>query len=243
MIKKLKTLAILTGPQGSGNHLWSKIFSLHQDVYGWKSLLDNYWEAHRYSEPFAACWRDPSLLEQFDFSTHDYFFTSISVPLGISSKGTKWCPNIKDFGLAARERGLNVEIFVIGRDQTILNNQQTRIREENTTRHFLDALSAIQESFPTPRFLSYELLYLYKQEYLKSLNIGIPIAWYDKRVNQILERDANEKYINYVKDNPLDDGNKTGVPFLWDPNHPDANKPLTKDTDHAYDEGSNGKCC
>ena len=145
--------------------------------------------------------------------------------------------------MAARERGLNVEIFVIGRDQTILNNQQTRIREENTTRHFLDALSAIQESFPTPRFLSYELLYLYKQEYLKSLNIGIPIAWYDKRVNQILERDANEKYINYVNDNPLDDGNKTGVPFLWDPNHPDANKPLTKDTDHAYDEGSNGKCC
>ena len=51
----MKTLAILTGPQGSGNHLWSKIFSLHEDVFGWKSLLDNYWEAHRYSEPFAAC--------------------------------------------------------------------------------------------------------------------------------------------------------------------------------------------
>ena len=40
----MKTLAVLTGPQGSGNHLWSKIFSLHEDVFGWKSLLDNYWE-------------------------------------------------------------------------------------------------------------------------------------------------------------------------------------------------------
>jgi hypothetical protein len=63
---------------------------------------------------------------------------------------------------------------------------------------------------------------LYKQEYLKSLDIGIPIAWYDKRVNQILEQDANAKYIGYVKENPLDDGNKTGIPFPFNPNVPDA---------------------
>ena len=236
----MKTLAILTGPQGSGNHLWSKIFSLHEDVFGWKSLLDNYWEAHRYSEPFAACWRDPELLSQFDFSTHDHYFTSISVPLGIESKGTKWCPDIKEFGLKAQSLGMNVKICVIGRDQTILKNQQTRIREESTIRHFYDALKGIQESFPCPTYLSYELLYLYKQEYLKSLDLGFPIAWYDKRVNEILEQDANAKYINYVKENPLDDGNKTGVPFSYNPNIPD--KPHYKDTDHAYDEGSR-PCC
>ena len=138
---------------------------------------------------------------------------------------------------------MKVKICVIGRDQTILKNQQTRIREESTIRHFYDALKGIQEAFPCPTYLSYELLYLYKQEYLKSLDLGFPIAWYDKRVNDILERDANAKYINYVKENPLDDGNKTGVPFMWDPNHPNARKPLTKDTDHAYDEGSNGNCC
>ena len=236
----MKTLAILTGPQGSGNHLWSKIFSLHEDVFGWKSLLDNYWEAHRYSEPFAACWRDPELLSQFDFSTHDHYFTSISVPLGIESKGTKWCPDIKEFGLKAQSLGMNVKICVIGRDQTILKNQQTRIREESTIRHFYDALKGIQEAFPCPTYLSYELLYLYKQEYLKSLDLGFPIAWYDKRVNEILEQDANAKYINYVKENPLDDGNKTGVPFPFNPNIPD--KPHYKDTDHAYDEGSR-PCC
>ena len=236
----MKTLAILTGPQGSGNHLWSKIFSLHEDVFGWKSLLDNYWEAHRYSEPFAACWRDPELLSQFDFSTHDHYFTSISVPLGIESKGTKWCPDIKEFGLKAQSLGMKVKICVIGRDQKILKNQQTIIREESTIRHFYDALKGIQEAFPCPTYLSYELLYLYKQEYLKSLDLGFPIAWYDKRVNEILEQDANAKYINYVKENPLDDGNKTGVPFPWNPNISD--KPHYKDTDHAYDEGSR-PCC
>ena len=70
--------------------------------------------------------------------------------------------------------------------------------------------------------VGYELLYLYKQEYLKSLDVGFPIAWYDERVNEILEQDANSKYINYVDHNPLDDGNKTGVPFQWNPNAANA---------------------
>ena len=38
-----KQMLIVTGPQGAGNHLWSKIFSLHPKVYGWKSLLENYY--------------------------------------------------------------------------------------------------------------------------------------------------------------------------------------------------------
>ncbi len=88
-------MVILTGPQGSGNHLWSKIFSLHPEVFGWKTLLDNYWEAHRFAEPFCEHWKDPSKLKEFDWSTHEYFFTSISVPLGIQDK--KWEPNIMSF--------------------------------------------------------------------------------------------------------------------------------------------------
>ena len=234
---KNKTLVVLTGPQGSGNHLWSKILSLHQDVFCWKSLLNNYWEAHRFSEPFAEYWKDPSLLHKFDWSQSQYFFTSISIPLGIKSNGTKRCPNVVQFCTNAQSLGLTTKILVIGRDKTILKNQQSRIREESTTRHFLDQL----HQFDNPSFLSYELLYLYKQEYLKSLDIGIPIAWYDERVNEILEQDANAKYIGYVKESPLDDGNKTGVPFPWNPNTPST--PILKDTDHAYDEGSNGKCC
>ena len=214
LIMMTKTLAVLTGPQGSGNHLWSKIFSLHEDVFGWKSLLDNYWEAHRFSEPFAEHWKDPSTLHKFDWSQSQYYFTSISIPLGIESKGTKWCPNVMQFCINAQLCGVKTKILVIGRDKTILKNQQNRIREESTVRHFLDQLP----NFEKPTYLSYELLYLYKQEYLKTLDVGFPIAWYDERVNEILEQDANEKYINYVEHNILDDGNKTGVPFQSNPN-------------------------
>jgi len=209
----MKTLAILTGPQGSGNHLWSKIFSLHNDVFGWKSLLDNYWEAHRTAEPFANCWKNIELLKEFDWNTHDYFFTSISVPLGIANAGTKWCPNVPAFTQAAEDLGIRTKVLVIGRDQNILYNQQTRLREESTVRHFLDQLPKMKN----PTYLSYELLYLYKQEYLKSLDVGIPIAWYDERVNTILEQDANEKYIKYVDYNPLDICNKTATPSKLKP--------------------------
>ena len=47
------------------------------------------------------------------------------------------------------------------------------------------------------------------KEYLKTLDIGIPIAWYDPRVSDILAEDANAKYIKYVESNPLDNCNKT----------------------------------
>tara|TARA_B100000902_G_scaffold271671_1_gene257605 strand:+ start:630 stop:1319 length:690 start_codon:yes stop_codon:yes gene_type:complete len=229
----MKTLVVLTGPQGAGNHLWSKIFSLHDDVFGWKSLLSNYWEAHRFSEPFADYWRDPSKLRNFNWSQSEYFFTSISVPLGIKSNGTHWRPNVLQFCKSAEKLGIKTQVVVIGRDQNILNNQQQRLRNEPTSRYFLDQLA----KFPNPIYLSYELLYLYKQEYLKHLDIGIPIAWYDKRIETILERDANAKYVQYVDENPLDDCNKTGCPALWDPNTPSIPSPAPEKPEK--DEG----CC
>jgi len=231
IINTLKKLVILTGPQGSGNHLWSKVFSLHKDVFGWKTLLDNYWEAHRLTEPFAAHWRDPSTLKDFDWSQSEYFFTSISVPLGIESKGTKWSPNIMQFAMNAELCGIETKICVIGRDQNILDYQQYRIREENTCRHFLDQLPNLEN----PTFLSYELLYLYKAEYLKTLDLGIPIAWYDERLTEILKFDANLKYISPVEPQPLDDGNKTAVPF--------PSNPVNKE---EYEKGIRGDyldCC
>jgi hypothetical protein len=203
----MKKMIILTGPQGSGNHLWSKIFSLHSEVFGWETLLENYWEAHRFAEPFCEYWKDPSKLKDFDWSTHNYFFTSISIPLGIANKGTKWCPNVPEFVKEVEELGIKTKVLVIGRDKNILKNQQIRLREESTIGHFLDQLSKIK----APTYLSYELLYLYKQEYLKSLDVGIPIAWYDNRINDILKEDANLKYIKYVEYNPLDNCNKTAV--------------------------------
>lgn len=208
-------MLILTGPQGAGNHLWSKIFSLHPEVYGWKTLLDNYWEAHRFAEPFARHWRDHTLLKSFDWSQNEYYFTSISCPLGIIDSDTNpiWNPDVEGFAHAVLNCGVDVGIAVIGRDQTILNYQQTRIRTQSTLPMFMEQLAKIWR----PTFLSYELLYLYKQDYLQSLDLGIPIAWNDYRINEILADDANSKYIHSIDNNPLDDGNRLGTTFKTKP--------------------------
>lgn len=203
----MKQMLILTGPQGAGNHLWSKIFSLHPEVFGWKSLLDNYWEAHRFAEPFCEHWRDHTLLEKFDWSQNKYYFTSISLPLGIKEK--KWTPDVPGFVNTLLKLDVHVKIVVCGRDQNILRNQQHRIREESTLSIFLEQLPRLTN----PTFLSYELLYLYKSDYLKSLNLNIPIATHDPRLGDILSRDSNEKYVHYVNDYILDHCNRSGVPL------------------------------
>lgn len=208
-------MLILTGPQGAGNHLWSKIFSLHPEVYGWKTLLDNYWEAHRFAEPFAKHWRDHSLLEKFNWQQSDYYFTSISLPLGIigSDVNPIWVPDIQGFAATVLGCGIEVEIAVVGRDQTILNNQQTRIRTQSTLPLFLEQLPKLW----APTFLSYELLYLYKHAYLKSLQLSIPVAWDHPKINEILAEDANIKYVHNIDYNELDNGNKFGTTFKIKP--------------------------
>jgi hypothetical protein len=208
-------MLILTGPQGAGNHLWSKIFSLHPDVYGWKSLLDNYWEAHRFAEPFCRHWRDHSLLKEFDWSQSEFYFTSISCPLGIvgSEINPIWNPDVAGFANTLKSCGVDVQIAVVGRDQTILSNQQTRIRTQSTLPMFLEQLPNLSN----PIFLSYELVYLYRQDYLKSLNLNIPVAWNDSMIDKILADDANIKYIHDVEYNELDLGNKLGITFKEKP--------------------------
>jgi hypothetical protein len=208
-------MLILTGPQGAGNHLWSKVLSLHPEVYGWKTLLENYWEAHRFAEPFAQHWRDHSLLKLFDWSQSEYYFTSISLPLGIVDHAVNpiWMPDIQGFAATVLGCGVEVEIAVVGRDQTILNNQQTRIRTQSTLPLFLEQLPKIWN----PTFLSYELLYLYRQDYLKSLKLNIPIDWNNPSINTILENDSNLKYIHYVDEYVLDQGNKQGITFKTRP--------------------------
>jgi hypothetical protein len=208
-------MLILTGPQGAGNHLWSKILSTHPEVYGWKTLLDNYWEAHRFAEPFAKHWRNHKLLKEFNWAQSEYYFTSISLPLGIigSDVNPIWTADVQGFAATVLGCGVEVEIAVVGRDQTILNNQQTRIRTQSTLPVFMEQLPNLWN----PTFLSYELLYLYKQNYLKSLKLNIPIAWNDPNINTILENDSNLKYIHYIDEYILDQGNKQGITFKTKP--------------------------
>ena len=197
----MKNMLILTGPQGSGNHLFSKVFALHSEVYGWKTLLDIYWEGHHH-EPFNYCWNDCSNLSNFDWDQSDYYVTSISCPY-IKDK-RKVVPNYREF-IKQVSKYCNVSIAIIGRDQTILKKQQTRVRDEMTTDYWKEHSSWLMDTYPV-HFLSQELLYLYKDKYLRSVSreLNWPIAFWDERLTKILETDSNEKYIKYVDSHWLD---------------------------------------
>jgi len=205
-----KQMLILTGPQGAGNHLWSKVFSQHSDVYGWKSLLENYWEPHRTTEPFAQHWRNTELLDEFDWAQSDYYVTSMSVPLGIPNDDVNplWTPNLEQFKNKVESLGIQTRFAVVGRDQNILRKQQTRIRSESTLPLFLEQMPK------APVFLSYELLYLYKDQYVKTLDVNIPV---DSNVGHLLVDDANDKYIHSVESSELDNGNRKGKIFKSKP--------------------------
>lgn len=207
----MKKMFIISGPQGAGNHLWAKIFSMHPDVFGWKTLLENYWEPHRFNEPFAKHWKNPDLLEDFDWSQSHYYTTSISVPLGIpgSTENPLYEPILKNFTDKLTELGIEYQFGIVGRDQNILHAQQSRIRTVSTLPLFLNQLKDIEK----PVFLSYELLYLYKQDYLRSLDLIVPVNHKHELLTEVLKEDANGKYIHPVEHNELDTGNKKGTVF------------------------------
>lgn len=197
----MKELLIITGPQGSGNHVFSKIFALHKEVYGWKDLLNEYWIAHDY-EPFSDCWDMPSLLNTIDWTHMDYYVSSISCPY--ANQGTVTIPRYKDFINAAQQLGIKVKVCIIGRDQTILKYQQERVRDRHSYSEFEQQLEYLNTLDPI--YLSTELLYLYKDYYLKSLSkiLNFPIAYDDPRIAEILKQDSNEKYFQSIPAQELD---------------------------------------
>lgn len=197
----MKTMLIITGPQGSGNHLFSKIFALHKEVYGWQELLNQYWIAHDY-EPFSDCWSMPSLLNAIDWTTMDYYVTSISCPY--ADNGQVRIPKYKDFINAAQQLGIRVKVAIIGRDQTILKHQQERVRDRHSYPDFEAELAYLNTLEPV--YLSTELLYLYQEYYVKSLGkvLDFPVAGDDPRISEILKQDANEKYFTSIGYTELD---------------------------------------
>ena len=188
----MKTVLIRTGPQGSGNHLWSKIFALHPQVSGWQALLDQYWIGHD-QEPFADAWRDPAQLPYHNWRA-DWHVTSMSVPY--MENGTPTVPNFKAFVSRLQVAGLRIKFAVIGRDRNILEMQQTQV-------HGTPSLDLALEEFDqlaAPVFLSHELLHLYGQRYLENVQqqLGFPIATADARLQDILTEDTNAKYFRPV---------------------------------------------
>lgn len=195
----MKTLLIITGPQGSGNHLFSKIFAHHPDVFGWDDLTTQYWVPHD-KEPFAEAWNDPSLLKDITFG--NYAVTSISCPYAFH--GTTVEPKYQQFIDAAIALGYLIKVAIIGRDQNILKMQQERVRRTFSLPKFTANLEFLQQFDPV--FLSTELLYLYKEKYVASISklLEFPISPDTSYINSVLEKDANSKYFIEIEDQPLD---------------------------------------
>ena len=195
----MKTLLILTGPQGSGNHLWSKIFALHHRVLGWRALLNDYWIGHD-QEPWAEYWLNPATLRDAPWTMSDWHVTSISVPY--MNNGEPTVPDFKGFVSGVQNLGYKVKLCVLGRDRNILEYQETRVRGSVT----LDQAIAEYARFAQPTFLSYELLHLYGAQYLQKIEreLEFPIDWANPRLAEILQEDANSKYFHSVGEQPLD---------------------------------------
>jgi hypothetical protein len=191
-------LLIITGPQGSGNHLFSKIFALSPEVQGWSALNERYWIGHD-QEPFAKHWYNPELLSTFNWN-HNYYVTSVSCPYVYYGETL-----VPDYDGFIGRCPVEVKLAIIGRDQTILQYQQSRVRGQETKHEFLNVIDNLMKYDPT--FISQELLYLYGANYIQSLGqqLGIPVSQDVTAINEILKEDANKKYIEPVIDYRLDE--------------------------------------
>jgi len=187
-------MIVLFGPQGSGNHLFGKIFSLHDDVHGWKDALkpDGYFIPH-YKEPFNYYWNNIYKIDLNIMNGKTYAVTSISNPYIENCLPN--VPPIFDFIKNVESIGIDVQPVVIGRDKNILTHQHTRLRGGPTWGNMPQLLKWM--SIP-PFYISHELLYLYRRQYIKSLShwLDFPLAWDHPQIDEILKEDANEKYIH-----------------------------------------------
>lgn len=192
-------LTIMTGPQGSGNHLFSKALGQNKNIFVWPSLQEKYWEGHDL-EPFAEYWKDPSKLNEFDWSQSDYFITSISCPY--FDDGVETIPQYNDF-INIAKKFADIQFLIIGRDRNIMRLQQERVRGKHTTPDFMSQIDDIIFNYNTI-FASQEMLYLYKLNYLQWLEkeLGLldsELTADSNRLLEILSKDANEKYISQTE--------------------------------------------
>lgn len=198
----MTTLLVLTGPQGSGNHLFSKIFALHFSVNGWTKLNETYWLGHD-EEPFANMWRDPETVKDYNWNSYKHHVTSISYPY--RDNGEDAYPNYEEFFKAVQDCGVTIKLAVIGRDENVLKYQERRLRSQETYHKFMEQIPTLMKYDPV--FVSQELLYLYKDAYLRQLakQLDFPIDCYNPAVNDILKEDANTKYFQPIEVSWLDE--------------------------------------
>lgn len=201
----MKKLLIVTGPQGSGNHLFSRILSMHPAVSGWDEMLDNYWVPSD-QEPFAEYWVDPTKLTAEVFEDKDYYLANVSCPFFFN--GQRYVPNIIGVAERARSFGVEVEIAIVVRDQNINRLQQERVRKEHTTpiaqAYYYNIL--IPSVFPV-HFLDHEAFFLHKEHYVQWLGkvLDFPVETNPEKLMKFISEDANHKYVKYVDEHWLDE--------------------------------------
>ena len=201
----MKKLLIITGPQGSGNHLFSRLLSLHPEVSGWDELLDTYWVPSD-QEPFADYWVDPDKLTTTHFEGKDYHLANVSCPFFYN--GVRYIPKILEVAERARSFGIDVEIAIIVRDQNINQVQQLRVRKEHTTpiaqEYYYNTL--LPSDFPV-HFLDHEAFFLHTTHYLKWISkiLDFPVDYTNPDIMKFITEDANHKYIKYINEHWLDE--------------------------------------
>ena len=201
----MKKLVIITGPQGSGNHFFSRVFSTHPKVGGWKSLLDKYWVPSD-EEYFAKYWVNPEELSEKDFEGYDYWLANVSCPFFYD--GVRYIPRIREFAEKTQSLGIEVQICIIVRDQNINSEQQKRVRGEVTlpvAMHYYQN-EIIGNGFKV-HFLDNEAFFLHRNYYLKWVSqlLDFPVDYDNPDVFKFITEDPNKKYVKYVDKYWLDD--------------------------------------
>ena len=195
-------ILLVIGPQGSGNHIWSKVLTTWADK--------EFWVGHK-DEPHSKLWKNMD-----DWKTHTFTentVVSISIPYAV--EGETIFPDIKKWKEIMMDRGIDHKICAITRDENVNYFQNERVRPVN---NYYQAVRYIQ-TLDIDCFLSTETLLLYKEQYIDQLSkqLGYPID--NKAVD--LGQSFNEKYVHYVTSFPLDDtvrkvsGIKERDPFIY----------------------------
>jgi len=201
----MANILVISGPQGTGNHVFSKVLSMHSNVHGWDQLLREYWINHD-NAPFKDIWNTPENIDNYDWTEHENYVLSVSGPYvdkdAMGVRQTKY-PNYKEVLRRLNEKG-NLQVGIIGRDQNITAQNQLRKRGVESLHNYLNKIEDIMEYRHT--FLSVELLYMFRHQYVKSLDsvLDIPVDYTNERLHYILNKDPNAKYVHYVENSWLD---------------------------------------
>ena len=194
-----KKLLIVTGPQGSGNHLFARLLSAHPMVKGWDSLKDNYWVPSD-EEPFARYWVYP---EELEFPEGDFFCVNVSVPFFYD--GVRRTPKIREVAYRAVTMGVEPIIAVVCRDRNINELQQKRVGGEVTMDIALDYYADLRH-----HFIDHEAFFLYKERYMEYLGRILEFPVTKEGIDNFVTVDANHKYVYPIKEHWLDNEIRKG---------------------------------